>query len=54
MIDDQMFNVYIDTAKTIWEGKLGFENDGVYCGHGLLSNHWIFKNNTRTGRISYI
>lgn len=43
MIDDQMFNVYIDTAKTIWEGKLGFENDGVYCGHGLLSNHWIFK-----------
>lgn len=43
MIDDQMFNVYIDTAKTIWEGKLGFENDGVYCGSGLLGNHWIFK-----------
>ena len=38
-----MFNVYIDTAKTIWEGKLGFENDGMYCGSGLLGNHWIFK-----------
>ena len=43
MIDNQPYNVYIDTARTIWEGKLGFENDGVYCGRGLLSNHWIFK-----------
>lgn len=43
IIDDQMYNIYIDTAKTIWEGKLGFENDGVWCGHGLLNNHWIFK-----------
>lgn len=43
MIDGLVFNIYIDTTKTIWEGKLGFENDGVYCGHGLLSNHWIFK-----------
>ena len=43
MIDDQMFNIYINTAIAMWEGKLGFENDGVYCGHGLLSNHWIFK-----------
>lgn len=42
-IDDQIYNIYIDTAKTIWEGKLGFENDGVWCGHGLLNNHWIFK-----------
>lgn len=30
IIDDQMYNIYIDTAKTIWEGKLGFENDGVW------------------------
>ena len=43
MIDDQMFNVYIDTVKTMWEGRLGFENDDVCCGYGLLSNHWIFK-----------
>ena len=43
IIDDRIYNIYIDTAKTIWEGKLGFENDGVWCGHGLLNNHWIFK-----------
>lgn len=43
IIDGQMYSIYINTAKTIWEGKLGFENDGVWCGNGLLKNHWIFK-----------
>lgn len=44
IIDEQLtYRIYTDTIKTIWEGKLGFENDGVYCGHGVLNNHWIFK-----------
>ena len=43
IIDEQMYNIYIDTARTMWEGKLGSENDGAWCGRGLLNNHWIFK-----------
>lgn len=44
IIDEQLlYKIYVGTCKTVWEGKLGFENDGVYCGHGLLGYHWLFK-----------
>ena len=43
LIDNKDFCIYITTDITIWEGKLGYENDGVYCGSGLLKNNWIFK-----------
>lgn len=43
LIDDKEFCIYVTTQSTIGEGKLGYENDGVYCGRGLLQNTWIFK-----------
>ena len=43
LIDDKEFCVYISTNSTRWEGKLDYENDGVYCGRGLLENTWVFK-----------
>ena len=43
LIDDKEFCVYISTNSTKWEGKLDYENDGVYCGRGLLENTWVFK-----------
>lgn len=43
LIDDKEFCIFITTNSTRWEGRLGYENDGVYCGSGLLKNNWIFK-----------
>lgn len=40
-IDDKEFNIYIRTRQSIWGGRLGFENDGVYCGH--VENRWLFR-----------
>ena len=43
LIDDKEFFVFIDIESTRWEGRLDYENDGVYCGRGLLENTWVFK-----------
>lgn len=43
LVDDTEFCIFITTDNTMWEGRLGYENDGVYCGSGLLGNAWIFK-----------
>ena len=43
LIDDKEFCIYVTTNITRWEGILGYENDGVYCGDDLLENTWIFK-----------
>ena len=43
LIDDKEFCIFITTNSTRWEGRLGYENDGVYCGDDLLENTWIFK-----------
>ena len=43
LIDDKEFCVFIDTERTRFEGRLGYENNGVYCGKGLLENTWVFK-----------
>lgn len=43
LIDDKEFCIFVTTNSTKWEGKLDYENDGVYCGRGLLENTWIFK-----------
>lgn len=43
LIDDKEFCIFITTNSNRWEGRLGYENDGVYCGDGLLENTWIFK-----------
>ena len=42
-IDNRTFSVYIRTTRTMWCGRLGWENDGVYCGCGVLENRWAFK-----------
>lgn len=42
-VDDKVYDIYLRTSKTMWDGRLGFENDGVLCGSGLLGNHWVFK-----------
>lgn len=42
-INNKEFCIYVTTQSTIGEGKLGYENDGVYCGKGLLQNTWVFK-----------
>ena len=42
-IDDKEFCIFITTDNTKWEGRLGYENDGVYCGSDLLENTWVFK-----------
>ena len=43
LIDDKEFCIFVTTDNTKWEGRLGYENDGVYCGSGLLENTWVFK-----------
>ena len=43
LIDDKEFCIFITTNSNRWEGRLGYENDGVYCGDDLLENTWIFK-----------
>ena len=43
LIDNKEFCIYVTTNSTRWEGRLGYENDGVYCGDDLLENTWIFK-----------
>ena len=43
LIDNKEFCIYVTTNSTIFDGKLGYENDGVYCGSRLLENTWIFK-----------
>ena len=43
LIDDKEFCIFITTDNTEWEGRLGYERDGVYCGSGLLKNTWVFK-----------
>lgn len=43
LIDDKEFCIYVTTNSTKWEGRLGYENNGVYCGSGLLENIWVFK-----------
>lgn len=42
-IDDKTFSIYIGSTSTSWYGRLGWENNGVYCGHGVLTNKWAFK-----------
>lgn len=43
LIDDKEFCIFITTNSTKWEGRLGYENNGVYCGSDLLENTWVFK-----------
>lgn len=43
VIDNETFSIYIRTRTALFEGRVGFENDGVYCGSGLLTNTWAFK-----------
>ena len=43
LIDNIEFSIYISTHNPFSDGRLGYENDGVYCGSGLLKNNWIFK-----------
>lgn len=43
LIDDIEFSIYISTNNTIFKGKLGYTNDGIYCGSRLLENTWTFK-----------
>ena len=42
-INNKEYCIYVTTNSTRWEGRLGYENDGVYCGEGLLENTWAFK-----------
>ena len=43
LIDDKEFCIFVTTDNTKGAGRLGYENDGVYCGSDLLENTWIFK-----------
>lgn len=43
LINNKEYCIYVTTNNTRWEGRLGYENDGVYCGKGLLENTWAFK-----------
>ena len=43
LIDNIEFSIYISTHNPFSDGKLGYENDGVYCGSRLLENTWAFK-----------
>lgn len=43
LIDDKEFCIFITTNSTRWEGRLGYENNGVYYGSDLLENTWVFK-----------
>ena len=43
LIDDKEFCIFVTTDSTGWEGRLGYKNNGVYCGRGLLENTWVFK-----------
>lgn len=40
---DSSYAVYVSTAWTHWDGRLGWENDGVHMGDGVLENRWAFK-----------
>lgn len=42
-IDNNIYSIFINTRQASWEGRLGFENDGVPCGTGILDNRWCFK-----------
>ena len=42
-INNETFSIYTRTRTTLFCGRLNFENDGVYCGSGLLTNTWAFK-----------
>lgn len=42
-IDVNIYSIYLDTIRTICDGRLDFENNGVYCGRGLFRNKWAFK-----------
>lgn len=37
------YKVYAAATTPTYEGRLSFENDGVYCGHGLLECPWAFR-----------
>ena len=43
LIDNKEFCIFVTTDSTAWEGRLDYENNGVYCGRGLLENTWVFK-----------
>ena len=43
LIDNIEFSIYISTHNPFSDGRLGYENDGVYCGSRLLENTWAFK-----------
>ena len=43
VIDNETFSIYIRTRTALFDGRVDFENDGVYCGSGLLANTWAFK-----------
>ena len=43
VIDNETFSIYIRTRTALFDGRVGFANDGVYCGSGLLANTWAFK-----------
>ena len=45
-IDGKEFTLYVKTSRTTWEGRLGFENDGVYCGH--VQNRWLFRDEAQS------
>lgn len=43
IIGGKTFSIYVRTKTTLFDGRLSFENNGVYCGSGLLINTWAFK-----------
>ena len=43
LIDNKEYCIYVTTNSGFFDGKLGYENDGVYCGSELLENTWVFK-----------
>lgn len=48
-IDDKEFNIYIRSKQTMWGGRLGFEGDGVDCGH--VENRWLFRDKEQSNHF---
>lgn len=42
-IDGKIYKVYAGYESSTWSGRLAYENDGVYCGDGITSHKWVFK-----------
>ena len=41
VIDNKTFSIYIRTRTALFDGRVDFENDGVYCGAYVRNNYTI-------------